>query len=260
MTFAGQIVQVSYIRDCRPTPLLFRKDLTVCSSCQPNCRLMMKYLLLLPPLALLPHRAAAQTDPAAPRHATVLDLTGATGEDGLRYASAAGWRLWGLDRGGRFQVGLGARASYYWAAENDFDRQNGPDASSANVLRVSQPRLLALNLGFHLRARVAGPVRVGFNLDALGASFGPERLGVFGFDQPGLAFVATAKPVQANILQGGDPDRGSLNSELYLSVALPRGLSVRGAWSHLVTAYQVDDVRYRRFRNLAALGLSYQLP
>ena len=218
----------------------------------------MRYLLLLP-AALLPLCAAAQTAPAAPRHATVLDLTGATGENGLRYASAAGWRLWGLDRAGRFQVGLGARASYYWANENGFDKQSG--GNPARLLRVTQPRILALNAAFHLRARVAGPVRVGFNLDALGASFGPVRSGQLSHPVGPASFNSgPPEPVQANILQGGSPDRGSLNSELYLSVALGHGLSVRGAWSHLVTAYETEGTRYRRFRNLAALGLSYQLP
>lgn len=68
------------------------------------------------------------------------------------------------------------------------------------------------------------------------------------------------RPVTGNLLLGGRRDRGSLNSELYAAVALSRGLSVRVGYSHIVTAYQSDADRYRRFRNLAALGLSYQLP
>ena len=120
-----------------------------------------------------------------------------------------------------------------------------------------EPRLLALNLAFHVRARVAGPVRVGFNLDMLGATFGPDRTGTL---TPDVPFQRPPRPVWNNVLLGGAADRGSLNSELYASVDLPYRLSVRGGWSHLVTAYDVDGTRYRRFHNLAALGISYQLP
>ncbi len=213
---------------------------------------MLRFTVFLLCCFALVFRAGAQDAP--PRHATVLDLTGATSSE-LHYASAAGWRLWGLDRGGRFQVGLGARASYFWGPTADFGNQN--DAARPDRLVVPQPRLLALNLAFHLRARVAGPVGVGFNLDFLGASFGPDRPADFG---PTSSLAATTRPVRFNLLQGGLPDRGSLNSELYLRVALPHRLSLRGSYSHLVTAYAVDDTRYRQFRNLLGLGVSYELP
>lgn len=59
----------------------------------------MKYSLLVAAAlaGALPLRAArAQSNPPTPRQATVLDLTGAAGPT-LNYASAAAWRLWGLD-------------------------------------------------------------------------------------------------------------------------------------------------------------------
>ena len=137
------------------------------------------------------------------------------------------------------------------------------------VLTVAEPRSLALNVAFHLRARVAGPVGVGFNLDVAGFSVGPDRPGTR-TDPPQapagpiwLTFPpgpARTEPVPGNLLLGGLRDRGSLNSELYVSAALPAGFSVRVGYCHLVTAQNVDNERFRRFRDLASLGVSWQLP
>ena len=215
---------------------------------------MKRLLLSVAACGALSLGAHGQSGPADARHATVLDLTGATGPT-QNYASAAAWRLWGLDAGGRFQVGLGLRASHYFAGSSLLDNQT--TAGGAGI-QVWDPRLTALNAAFHVRARVAGPVRLGFNLDVLGASFGPAR----SLEAPGLGAGAQAQvsPVRGNLLLGGTRDRGSLNSEFYAAVALPQGLSLRVGWSHIVTAYATDADRYRRFRNLAALGVSYQLP
>ena len=190
----------------------------------------------------------AQSGPATPRPATVLDLTGASGPT-LHYGSAAAWRLWGLDAAGRFQAGVGVRASHFFADSYALGTQAEPNQAGVQVAR---PRLTSFNAAFHLRARVAGPVRLGFNLDAVGLTVGPDRT----TGNP----AQDLHPVRGNLLLGGRRDRGSLNSELYAAVALPRGLSLRAGYSHLVTAYETDADRYHRFHNLAALGLSYQLP
>jgi len=184
----------------------------------------------------------------------VLDLTRAVGPS-LNYASVAGWRLWGLDAAGRFQVGLGVRGSYYFADNLTLNRQSSGDAQ---VLRVPSPRLEAINAAFHIRALVAGPLRVGFNLDLAGVSFGPERAG--GYDGLITQVPPIARPTGGNVLLGGSKDRGSLNSELYASLALPAKLSLRVGYTHQVTGYEAEGSRFRRFYNLAALGLSYQLP
>lgn len=212
--------------------------------------------LALATLAGLPLGGArAQTRPADARHATVLDLTGAVGPT-LNYASAAAWRLWGLDRAGRFQVGVGGRVAHFFAADYALDPQAGP---AAYGIQVARPNVTSFNAAFHLRARVAGPLRLGFNLDALGLSVGPERSRQALAAGPASPADGPVRPVPANVLLGGLPDRGSLNSELYAAVALAGGLSLRVGYSHVTTGYEDDASRFRRFRNLAALGLSYQL-
>lgn len=158
---------------------------------------------------------------------------------------------------GRLQVGLGVRASHFFAKGYALDRQTEPDGPG---VQVPSPSLTSFNAAFHLRARVAGPVRLGFNLDVAGLTLGPDRAQATA-DGPGSPPAEVPlRPVTGNLLLGGRRDRGSLNSELYAAVSLSRALSVRVGYSHIVTAYQSDADRYRRFRNLAALGLSYQLP
>ena len=217
---------------------------------------------LLSILAVAAGSVRAQSPAGPSRHATALDLTGASGPT-INYSSAAAWRLWGIDRGGRFQAGLGLRASYFFADANDYYSQN---AGGGYGLFVPDPHVLALNAAFHLRARVAGPVRLGFNLDFAGLSFGPSRTGLVVGAPAGTAPERPqTRPVRENILLGGRPDRGSLNSETYVAVALPRNFGLRLGYSHIVTAYKSDFLaadagRYHRFRNLTALGLSYTLP
>jgi hypothetical protein len=216
---------------------------------------LLSALALLLELRALP--AAAQARLASPRSATVVDLTGAAGPT-LHYASAAVWRLWGVDAAGRFQVGLGGRVSHYFGDSYALAPQAGP---ASGDIQVARPAVTSFNAAFHLRARVAGPVRLGFNLDVLGFSLGPDRTGR-DLNSAGAASSASrlVRPVPGNVLLGGLADRGSLNSELYAAVQLAGGLSVRAGYSHLVTAYEDEASRFRRFRNLAALGVSYQLP
>ena len=221
----------------------------------------MRPLLFLLPLAL-PLATLAQTASPA-RHATVIDLTAASGA-GLHSVAGAAWRLWGLDAGGRFQAGLGLRASHFFGSDLTFDSQTGPADAT---LQVVEPRSLALNAALHLRARVAGPVSLGFNIDLAGLTFGPYRPGQRNYVLPPGGLPPrpnrepdVTEPVFGNLLLGGSRDQGSLNSELYASLALPRGFSARVGFGHVVTAQAVGSERYRRFRNQVMLGLSWQLP
>jgi hypothetical protein len=76
-------------------------------------------------------------------------------------------------------------------------------------------------------ARLAGPLAAGANIDLAGIAGGPSR--------PGGA--ARLEPARGSLLLYGDNDRGSLNSEFYLGVALGRGLQVWGGASHYVVGY-----------------------
>lgn len=223
-------------------------------------RLLFACLLLLLLGALTAGAAQAQTA-AVTRHATVVDLTVGVGPL-QNSVSAAAWRLWGLDPAGRYQVGLGARTSYFYEG-GEYDGQTAP---ADYRLSVFDSWIVALNVAMHLRARIAGPVDVGFNLDLAGVSFGPASPAVAKNPAFPNAYKlnATALPVRTNLLRGGAHDRGSLNSELYAVVFLPHGLGLRAGYSHVVTASQSDyppdyNGPYHHLSNLATVGLSLPL-
>lgn len=210
-------------------------------------------LLLLTTAGLLISIPGRAQTGEAPRHATLVDLTGAAG--GKRaYVSAAGWRTWGLDANGRFQAGLGVRGTGFWGPEGTYDFVAGPNAFTE--LRVDKPRLLTLNTALHLRARVVGQVRVGITIDLAGVTVGSGSL--VGPQIP----EGEIRPTRWNLLRGGTADRGSLNSEFYVSAALTPHLSLRAGLSHVVNAYDFRSAgspvtRYHRFTNLGLLGATY---
>lgn len=202
----------------------------------------------------LPALSAAAQTPA--RHARLLDLTGATGKDG-HYISLAGWQLWGLDTQGRFQAGLGIRATEFFGAQATYGPQD-TETPVLTALPVVQPRLLALNAALHLRARVAGPVGVGFTIDLAGVTLGPARdLGPLPATAPDVRGPAAPRPMRGNLLRGGVADYGSLNSEFYVSIRATPRFSFRGGASHAVTSYVFAGDRYNRFVTIGLLGVTY---
>ena len=206
----------------------------------------MKQLLVV--LLGLAGPAAAQVQPV-----TLLDATGAVGAR-RGYGALAAWRLWSPFQQHRVQAGLGVRTTVFFLPAQMYERQTGP---AATQLELPGTQAVALNAALHLRARVAGPVRVGFNIDLAGLTLGSRVCGQRTGTGPTEAI--TAVPVRGNLLLGGRRDRGTLNSDFYLSTDLTSRYSVHAGFSHVVNAYAVNGQRYQRFANLAALGVSYQL-
>lgn len=192
--------------------------------------------------------AAAQVGPT-----TLLDGTAALGAR-RGYVAASAWQLWSPFGQQRLQAGLGFRATGFFLPGQSYDAQNG--ATDA-TLHLPAGRHVALNAALHLRARVAGPVRVGFNIDLAGLTLGPSLCGQR--LQAGMAERAVARPVRGNLLLGGTQDRGTLNSDFYVSVDVAAHYSVHAGFSHVVNAYAVGDQRFQRFANQAALGVAYRL-
>ncbi len=142
-----------------------------------------------------------------------------------------------------FRVGGGLRFT-------NWQRQSELRINSS--YKLSKLSVSALNLAILIEMDITSEFVMGFNIDAFGASSGDE------VDLIGGSPV-TAKPVTTNILLGGKPDRGSLNSEYYiaykyLNYRLATGLS------HQVTEYRsVDDSagKLQRFFDTAFLRLDY---
>lgn len=121
------------------------------------------------------------------------------------------------------------------------------------IYKLGKVSVSAVNLFILGEADVFNDVVLGFNIDAFGASFGDE------VDLIGSP--VKAKPVSTNILLGGKPDRGSLNSEFYiaykyLNFRLATGLS------HQVTEYEATDRsagKLQKFFDTGFLRIDYFL-
>lgn len=166
--------------------------------------------------------------------------------------SLAGFRHVGIVPG-RWSVGLGLRATAYGGAAADF--RNRGTVAGALTDRVSiDPAVYGINAAVATDLRVAGPVHLEFNLDLAGIAAGPER-------QSGSL---EARPSNGSLFLYESRDRGSLNSELAVSLVLSPRFRLRAGSSHYVLGYSVTDrssgaplaSRYQRFFTVPFLAIS----
>jgi hypothetical protein len=151
--------------------------------------------------------------------------------------------------GDRIQVGAGPRLTRFGGETRSY---RAPDASSAFPRRIDlTPEVWALNLMVMSEVRLAGPLSAGANLDLAGVAGGPsQRVG-----------RERLRPARGSLFLYGDNDRGSLNSEFYLRLAVARRLAVRAGASHYVTGYRVangpERPRYLRFDTVPFIALRW---
>lgn len=160
---------------------------------------------------------------------------------------------------GRWSFGVGVRATAYAGAVTEF-RNRGTEAGALTAMVPIDPAVYGINAVIGTDLRVAGPVHLEFNLDVAGLAGGPVyRTGTL-----------DAKPATGSLFLYESRDRGSLNSELAVSLALSPRLRVRGGSSHYVIGYGVADrgsgaqaaaprSRYQRFFTVPFLAISLGL-
>lgn len=186
---------------------------------------------------------------------------------------------WFIGKSQKFNIGLGARASSFFGADLYYvtapakltSGSTGPLVlfkeniiSNMDSFLVNSPQLNFINLMIIIDYRFSEKFSGGFNIDAVGFSFGKKTKGnhINGFQGK----IEDAKPTPFNILLISDNDRGSLNSELYLRYKIKEKLSLKGAAQFLFTEYTTETKVQNfpeandRFRNKAllfALGITY---
>ena len=156
-------------------------------------------------------------------------------------------------------VGVGLRATAYAAKTAEFTNRG----TVQGVLTATTPiaaTVYGLNLMLEGDLQLTSSVSLGANLDIVGVATGPTRsLGLVG-----------AKPNGVSLFEYGSRDRGSLNSEFYVSVALNQAIHFRLGASHYVLGYDVTDQvsagpgipassRYQRFATVPFVALSIPL-
>lgn len=195
-------------------------------------------------------------------------------------ASASFQRLWAIKKG-RIKAGAGIRLTSYFAANQYYTTapakltsgKTGPLVfftenmpHNMDSLLVKTPQVNAVNVMLSISYALSQKVWLGFNIDAVGFSFGSKTRGNYinGFTGANVE----AKPTSLNVLLISDNDLGTVNSEFYGKYLLNEKWSVKAGFQFLFTEYTTEtkvqqlpepNNRFRRKSLMAALGVSYKL-
>ncbi len=200
----------------------------------------------------------------SPRQVLRVEVGVATWESAITGAVAASHQI-GLLGAGRLRLGYGVRFSLIARtdqAEFTVARASLIQQGVREPVLIDQSRNHALNLAFYANYRVLAAVEAGFNIDVIGVGFGPRRLADSRSTDPRYQGRYSAAPSRFNLLQGGKPDRGTLNSEFYVAYWFGPRMGVRGGASHEVAEYTLavplayGNDRFRHSSTLAFVSFA----
>ncbi|GHB59330.1 hypothetical protein GCM10007390_11240 [Persicitalea jodogahamensis] len=161
--------------------------------------------------------------------------------------------------GGRFKIGWGVRYTGYFGKSTELvtapaaltSGKTDPSVlfsenilSNFDTLTLNKVQSNALNAVINLQFSLSNRFEVGFNIDAIGLSFGAQQMGRFHSASESAALdntVQTAKPTTFNLLLISDNDRGNLNSELYARYWVSDRMAVRAGLSFNFVEYTTDQ-------------------
>jgi len=190
---------------------------------------------------------------------------------------------WKLFKKQKWEAGVGVRFTSYFSSDKYYrtapakltSGKSGPavffaDDIVQNLDSVFFPKAqvnslnISLNFGYNFTPKFS----LGFNIDAIGFSFGGSKNGTH--INGNTTKPTTAKPTAFNLLLVSDNDLGSLNSELFAKYQFNKKWGAKLGFEFLFTEYKTatevqttpDGQKNDRFRNKVsalALGISYQL-
>jgi hypothetical protein len=186
------------------------------------------------------------------------------------FSGAASYNtLYGLGKSKRFKIGWGLRLTsfvgknleYYTAPARLTSGEIGPQIifkdnilSNIDTLQLGSSQTNALNLSINLEYSFK-KLALGFNIDALGLTFGGAQSGRFIAASTRSSLhnsTQSSKPTTLNALLISDNDLGSLNSEIYGRYWLNDRIGLRAGASFQFTEYTTDrklTFENDRFRN-----------
>lgn len=190
-------------------------------------------------------------------------------------------KLYGLGKNKRFKIGWGLRANGLFGGEKTYRTAparltsgqysifalfSDDIVSNIDTLRLSKTALGSFNAKIVLQYSFR-KFDIGFNIDAIGVSFGGNQTGKFISAESASLNNTTqiAKPSTFNLLLISDSDLGSLNSELYASYHLDSKWSLRTGLSFQFLEYKTDRLltfendRFRHKILQPFLAISYQI-
>ncbi|MES2794461.1 MAG: hypothetical protein V4683_00775 [Bacteroidota bacterium] len=212
------------------------------------------------------------------------DIAIASGKKGFSPAMSYE-KLFGLGQKGKLKLGYGLRYTGYFAQEKKMNFRTAPASltsgksslaalfsedidSQIDTLQLDNVQTNALNLTIRLGYSIAKKIEVGFNIDAIGFTFGKKQRGIFvgnetdsdGKSNNGKSVIAS--PTKFNLLLISDSDIGSLNSEIFARYFISEKIGIRAGASFQFLEYTADkklafdNDRYRSKQLLPFVALS----
>lgn len=249
-----------------------------------DMKTVIPFFILLLPIAGFAQSTTGTSSPSRPtfdRITRTVDL-GLAAKSGFSTAALSINRLHGLGRSHRFRIGYGLRLTSAFGTNNNY-RTAPANLTSGNVsivalfsediianidtLRLPKTQANSLNLSINLEYALTRRFDVGFNIDAIGVSFGARQNGTFIANGPFRSSlsgtVQEARVSPFNLLLISDSDLGSLNSEAYVRYHLNNRFSLRGGLSFQFNEYTTsrkltfENDRFRSKNAQPLLAVSY---
>lgn len=203
---------------------------------------------------------------AMAQNGTSFELGGGIGSS-VGSISASGFQNFGIGSKKKFYVGTGVRFTSFFGSNVNFTTAPADltaDDKNVDTLLAPSPGVNSLNLMISLGYKISEKFDVGFNIDAIGISFGPT--GMPSYIRNGKSTPSSASPTSPNILLVGDNDKGSLNSQLFVRYKLSDHLGLKVAYqflfNELTTTTKIQTIpsandRFRAKSTMVYVGLNY---
>ncbi len=216
------------------------------------------------------------------KYTSWLELTGSVGnkQGTAAFAYVYNRKLW---KKKKVEAGLGVRFTSYFGKDKYFmtapakltSGKSGPAVffienikENIDSILVSSSQTNALNLSVNLGYNITKKFYAGFNIDAVGFTFGKTVSPQFISSNSSSNTSFTASPTAFNALLVSDNDRGTLNSELFFLYRVSNTIGIKAGYQFLFTEYTTSvNIQQKpepndRFRNKVSafsFGITYKL-
>ena len=192
-----------------------------------------------------------------------------------QYLGALSWvHFHSITKKKRFKIGYGVRFNtqagknlYYETAPASLtSKRNDPSVlfskiyyENIDTFYVSNAQSNSLNISINLQYTFKEKFDIGFNIDAVGFSFGGKTTGKYiAYQSPNNGKTQTATPTSLNLLLVSDNDIGALNSELYSRYWFNPKWAIKAGASFAFTEYTTENklrLENDRWRNKSLMGM-----
>ncbi len=166
----------------------------------------------------------------------------------------------------RFNSQFGKNLTYVTAPASITSKRNDPGVlfskiyyENIDTFFVAKSQNNSLNLSINLQYTIKQKLDIGFNIDAIGFSFGAKTTGIYISSQSTESgSTQSARPTPFNLLLVSDNDIGFLNSELYVRYWFNKNWGIKAGASFIFTEYTTDNklrLDNNRWRNKALIGM-----